>query len=677
MKKLLILGLVILTLTGTNLINQTRAMVLSTRYNPSNQPPLPIGATFTVKSTADTVDAQPGNGVCADTCGNCTLRAAIMEANAFLGDDTINFDAAVFSVPQTIKLSIPGVNEDYCVRGDLDITTNLTITGAGANITTIDGAGIDRVLDIRPDITTNVHISGLTVTGGKSLNTSPGGGSGGGIITHGSRNTLTLTNVTVSGNTADYGGGIFVAGPVTLNNCTVSGNSGYAGGGGINNYINGPLILNNSTVSGNSAGYGGGIGGSNHGPPLTLNNSTVTGNTTPNGVGMGLRSQGTVVLKNTILANTAGLYGNCDIITASGNLVSLGHNLSTDNSCQSIGTGGLNKPTDLNNTPAQLAPLALNSPGSTTTHALLPGSPAVDKGGDCLPVDQRGVPRPQGAACDIGAYEVGDATPPESTITSGPPALIKSSSATFTFVSNETGSFQCQLDAGGFAACTSPKSYNGLGDGSHTLQVRAIDLAGNADPTAASATWTVDSTPPDTNINSALDGNGAAPASGGSTLSNSITLNFGGTDAVGVMGFQCSLDGAAYGPCTSPVGHSALSLGSHVFQVRALDAADNVDASPASYTWTVVTPAQASQNLITAIDNLGLAAGVANSLTAPLGQASQLLNDNNPNNDSAACGKLNAFINQIDTKVQNGQLTSAQSSQLLQTANALKTSLGC
>jgi len=74
---------------------------------------------------------------------------------------------------------------------------------------------------------------------------------------------------------------------------------------------------------------------------------------------------------------------------------------------------------------------------------------------------------------------------------------------------------------------------------------------------------------------------------------------------------------------------------------------------------------------------MGLPNGVETSLKAPLGQASALLNDNNPNNDGAVCGKLGAFINQVNTKAQNGQLTSAQASQLLNAANAIKTSLGC
>jgi CSLREA domain-containing protein len=368
-------------------------------------------AIFIVNSTADSVDANPGDGVCADGSGVCTLRAAIMEANALPGADTIAFAPSVFNAPKTITLSIPGGNEEFNVTGDLDINSDLTITGAGANMIIIDGGGIDRVLDISPVNTTNVSISGLTVTGGKTLNISPGGGNGGGIRNQATL--LTLTNVTVDDNEADYGGGIFVGGPVTLNNCTVSGNTALAGGGGIINYINGPLILNNSTVSGNTGGFAGGIVASNYGNTLYLNNSTVSGN--PGG---GLHQQaGTVVIKNTILADNGGRNCSFPGNSPGGGLSSLGHNLSTDNSCTpssivrpGVTSGGLDQPTDFNNTPALLAPLALNAPGSTKTHALLPVSPAIDAGGpDCSPTDQRGVPRPQGAACDIGAYEVGTA----------------------------------------------------------------------------------------------------------------------------------------------------------------------------------------------------------------------------------------------------------------------------
>lgn len=98
-----------------------------------------------------------------------------------------------------------------------------------------------------------------------------------------------------------------------------------------------------------------------------------------------------------------------------------------------------------------------------------------------------------------------DTTPPDTSVASGPPADATIASASFTFTSSETGSsFVCSLDATGFAPCTSPKSYGGLGDGSHTFRVQAVDAAGNADPTPASYTWrisgvgpgTADHTPP-------------------------------------------------------------------------------------------------------------------------------------------------------------------------------------
>jgi N-acetylneuraminic acid mutarotase len=180
---------------------------------------------------------------------------------------------------------------------------------------------------------------------------------------------------------------------------------------------------------------------------------------------------------------------------------------------------------------------------------------------------------------------------------------------------------------------------------------------------------TLDNTPPVTTINSAVDGNGAAIASGGATLSASIEFTFSGTDAVGVVGFQCSLDASPYVACSSPATYSVLAVGPHAFGVSAMDAAGNTSAQT-SFAWSVVTPAEATQNLIGAIATMGLPAAVANSLSAPL-------NNFNPSNLTAACGKLNAFVNQVNAKVQNGQLTPSAAGQLLQAANAIKASLGC
>jgi len=96
-----------------------------------------------------------------------------------------------------------------------------------------------------------------------------------------------------------------------------------------------------------------------------------------------------------------------------------------------------------------------------------------------------------------------------------------------------------------------------------------------------------DTTPPDTSITSAADGTGTALAAGAVTLSTSLTLSFAGADNIGLSRFECQLDGGGFSHCTSSLAYTALSLGRHTFEVRAVDAAGNVDATPARHTWTV------------------------------------------------------------------------------------------
>jgi glucose/arabinose dehydrogenase len=176
-----------------------------------------------------------------------------------------------------------------------------------------------------------------------------------------------------------------------------------------------------------------------------------------------------------------------------------------------------------------------------------------------------------------------DTTPPETTIDSGPSGTVGSTSASFSFSSSEAGStFECSLDGGNFSSCSSPKSYSGLTDGSHTFSVRAIDGAGNVDPTPATRTWTInttpppDTTPPNTTIDSGPSG----------TVSNSsASFTFSSSEANST--FECSLDKGAYSACTSPKSYANLASGSHTFSVRAKDAAGNVDPTPATRTWKV------------------------------------------------------------------------------------------
>ncbi|BCW65726.1 hypothetical protein NicSoilB4_04890 [Arthrobacter sp. NicSoilB4] len=173
--------------------------------------------------------------------------------------------------------------------------------------------------------------------------------------------------------------------------------------------------------------------------------------------------------------------------------------------------------------------------------------------------------------------------PPDTTITSQPASPTSSTSAQFGFTSTSTGAtFACSLDSAAFANCISPVSYTGLSAGVHTFQVRASDQNG-ADPTPASHTWTVDTTPPpadtvppETTI-----------TSGPPAASTSTSASFAFTSSEANSTFQCSLDGAPRVACTSPQTYTGLSIGSHTFGVWATDAAGNTDTTAATQTWSV------------------------------------------------------------------------------------------
>ena len=215
-------------------------------------------------------------------------------------------------------------------------------------------------------------------------------------------------NITVSGNNAVRVFDVVLSGAkLTLTNITVAnGRLNFSAGAGIFN--NGTLTVNNSTLSGNSAPSGGGI--YNQGGTLTVSNSTLSGNSaTQSGGGLGMNA-GTVSLKNTIVANSPS-GGNC-----AGTITNGGYNLDSGTSC---GFGTANN--SLSGEEPLLGPLADNG-GPTWTHALLEGSPAIDKGVAVagITTDQRGVARPQGPAPDIGSFEFVDTIKP--TVTGLQPA---------------------------------------------------------------------------------------------------------------------------------------------------------------------------------------------------------------------------------------------------------------
>jgi Chlamydia polymorphic membrane protein (Chlamydia_PMP) repeat len=259
-----------------------------------------------------------------------------------------------------------------------------------------------------------------TISGNSALffstsanNPSNGLALGGGI--YNATGTLTLINSTVSGNRADgSGGGIYNAtGTLTLINSTVSGNLADSGGGITND--SGALKLINSTIADNTSHRpGGGILNATIGAQMVMTFCTVYGNTS-DGEGGGIwngttNSTGQLVMWNSLVAGNKAPAGP-DIL---GRLTSQGYNL-IQNTQNTTFASNQEHETDL----LQVAPSALgidavlkDNNGSTQTHALLVGSVAIDRipPNDCriqdITTDQRGVRRPQGGGCDIGAYEL-------------------------------------------------------------------------------------------------------------------------------------------------------------------------------------------------------------------------------------------------------------------------------
>lgn len=317
-----------------------------------------------------------------------------------------------------------------------------------------------------------------------------GGGIAGGSIFYGG--TLQVTDSTFSGNTAsDDGGGLALFsgtgtvadsafwdnssergggisnlfGDLTVTGSTFSGNSGFSAGGGISNPYGSVMNVSNSTFSANSAPNGGGL--SNYGR-MTVTNATFSENKAASGgviYNCCTNNGASLTLQNTIIASSTA--ANC---LNDGALTDGGGNLSwPDTSCPGLNSNPL------------LGPLQDNG-GPTQTHALLAGSPALDAAllANCLATDQRGVSRPQGPECDIGAYELGvEAIAP--TIAINTPTV----EAIYILGQAVTADYACQDEAGGsgLVSCLgtvpngSPIDTDTLGG--RTFTVEAADNAGN------------------------------------------------------------------------------------------------------------------------------------------------------------------------------------------------------
>lgn len=383
---------------------------------------------------------DPAGGIC--EIGDCSLRQAVTASNVCSGAQTIRIPMG------TYRLSIAGRDEEANARGDLDITDYTTMIGTGMPV--IDGGGLDRVLHVHEG--SMAVLFGLIIQNGRSTslisedveglgdaagsgagirndgmmylfftvvrnNSTAPSGWGGGIFNNGLL--MRITHSIIEGNSAGSGGGILNrARYFGVTYSTIQGNysGGLGYGGGLHNDFTGIALVSESAIINNDTHGvpGTGHGVANHGQ-ISLRNVTISGN---GGSGVSAFTFGIVEIDYSTIANNAG-YGihgapvsshisnsilegnwrNCtDVFTRP---TSNGYNISGDATCSFSAIG------DINNTLADFGPLAYNG-GPTKTHALNIISPALDSANPagCTAVDQRSVPRPQGTACDRGAYEM-------------------------------------------------------------------------------------------------------------------------------------------------------------------------------------------------------------------------------------------------------------------------------
>ena len=393
---------------------------------------------FTVNSLLDQPDDLTTPGTCHTAAGTCTLRAAVMQANRSTGAGAkILLPAGLYS------LTIPATGNGGEENGDLNLTPPvsgnpvITLMGAGASTTIIDANQLFDIFSI--DVGRTVVLAGVTLRNGyadfggaidnfgaltvtRSTITGSEGESGGGIN---NVSTLTVSESTISANHGNFGGGINNLGTLTVIQSTISANHGNFGGGIFNDLT---MRVVDSTISENDADSdGGGIynGGAYSASTIAnVYNTTIVFNGADSdrdeiygGSGGGVYSEpmATFNLRNTLVAGN--VVENLPVPDdCTGTLFSYGRNL--------IGVQGEPAPCTISNGSGSWAPLnstALidilrSNGGPTQTHALLPGSNAIDGGdptfgctdynGNPIATDQRGAPRVAGVRCDIGAFEV-------------------------------------------------------------------------------------------------------------------------------------------------------------------------------------------------------------------------------------------------------------------------------
>ncbi|HEX6204975.1 MAG TPA: choice-of-anchor Q domain-containing protein [Solirubrobacterales bacterium] len=305
--------------------------------------------------------------------GNCSLRGAVAASNGTTGVDDV--------------IVVPANSNPYLIQYEFlsfFISDETEVRGAGANQTVVKGDGEESIFTVGAGI--KATLTGMTITGGTSAIQS--------------NSELVVRGVSIEGNKWNGGtAGIITNGPLTVDSSFLGFNRTESVTAGVI-FSNAPVSIVNSTIAHNSSKAG--LGAVSANAPVSIVNSAIVSNrseTAPAAAVGGVP----LTVRNSVFVDNRDATGLLSC-TSNGPLTSFGGNVSDDASC---GTGATDKP----NVNPLLGSLALHG-GTTQVYDLLPGSPAIDAASQCPAVDQRGVARPQGAACDSGPYELVPAPAP-------------------------------------------------------------------------------------------------------------------------------------------------------------------------------------------------------------------------------------------------------------------------
>lgn len=412
-------------------------------------------ATLQVNDVGDAADANPGNGVCATAGGVCTLRAAVQEANALAGSDTITVPAG--------KITLGSV---------LTITSNLTVTGAGARASIVSGTPGHGLFTVTAGTVTfnDLSMQDTSVGTGAALYANAG------VV---SLNRVRIHNITTTGTSTSRGAVNTWAANLTITDSEISANttttaSFSAYGGGLAAESNSSVTIRNSTIAGNSVATndtsytatGGGVY-VDLSSSAEIVSSTLTGNSATAAIASSGRGgnlyhrsggAGTVLVRNSILAGGKDSYGGADDGNCSAFVPEMkqptfaGANLVSDTTCGTVGAAPL-----IGN--AKLTAVA-DRGGPTDTAAPAADSPALNAAADCATAaDQRGQGRPIGPACDLGAVELGADVGSGTTVSNSSPVAGSDIVATSTITNNgadDATAVSTTITAAGAAAIVSP-----------------------------------------------------------------------------------------------------------------------------------------------------------------------------------------------------------------------------